>query len=140
MKTIWTFTQVGVAGIGGLLGWYLGGFDGLIYALIAFVTMDYITGVLRAIVEKKLSSRLGAHGIIKKILIFLMVGIANLADIALLGDGSALRTAAILFYISNEGVSLLENAAIVGLPVPDRLKEILAQLHGKSKNNRDNEK
>jgi len=131
MKDIWNWTQTAFAAIGGLLGWYLGGLDGFLYALIAFVAVDYITGVLRAIVEKKLSSRIGAHGIAKKVAIFLVVGVGHLIDIYLLGgEGAALRTAVIFFYIANEGVSLLENATAIGLPVPDKLKGALAQLHG----------
>jgi len=132
MKSIWTWVQTAFAGIGGFLGWYLGGLDGFLYALIAFVAVDYITGVLRAIVEKQLSSRIGAHGIAKKVAIFLVVGIGHLIDFYLLGsDGAPLRTAVIFFYIANEGVSLLENATAIGLPVPDKLKDVLAQLHGK---------
>jgi toxin secretion/phage lysis holin len=131
MKTIWAYTQSGIAGLGGFIGWYLGGLDGFLYALIAFVVVDYITGVLRAVVEKNLSSRIGAHGIVKKVAIFLVVGIANLIDAYLVeGTGAPLRMAVIFFYIANEGVSLLENAAAIGLPVPKKLKEILAQLHG----------
>ena len=131
-KSIWPWVQTAFAGIGGFLGWYLGGLDGFLYALIAFVAVDYITGVLRAIVEKQLSSRIGAHGIAKKVAIFLVVGIGHLIDFYLLGsDGAPLRTAVIFFYIANEGVSLLENATAIGLPVPDKLKDVLAQLHGK---------
>lgn len=132
MKEIWTWIQTAFAAIGGTLGWYLGGLDGFLYALIAFVVVDYITGVLRAIVEKKLSSRIGAHGIAKKVALFLIVGIGHLIDTYLLGGtGTPLRTAVIFFYIANEGVSLLENAAHIGLPVPEKLKDTLAQLHGK---------
>lgn len=132
MRTIWNLTQTAFATIGGTLGWYLGGIDGFLYALIAFSVVDYITGVLRAIVEKKLSSRIGAHGIAKKVAIFLVVGIGHLIDTYLIsGAGSPLRTAVIFFYIANEGVSLLENATAIGLPVPEKLKEVLAQLHGK---------
>lgn len=129
MKTAWAWTQTAFAGIGGVIGWYLGGFDGFLYALIAFVVVDYLTGVLRAIVEKQLSSRIGAKGIAKKVAIFLVVGIGHLADVYLLGDGAALRTAVIFFYVANEGISLLENATAIGLPVPDKLKDVLAQLH-----------
>lgn len=132
MKTIWVWTQTAFAGIGGVLGWYLGGLDGFLYALIAFVMVDYITGVLRAIVEKQLSSRIGAQGIAKKVAIFLVVGIGHFVDVYLLGgSGSTLRTAVIFFYLSNEGISLLENSAAVGLPVPEKLKDVLEQLHGK---------
>ncbi len=132
MKTIWAWTQTAFAGIGGFLGWYLGGLDGFMYTLIAFVTVDYVTGVLRAIVEKQLSSRIGAQGIAKKVALFLVVGIGHLIDAYLLGGtGAPLRTAVVFFYIANEGVSLLENASAIGLPVPEKLKEMLAQLHGK---------
>jgi toxin secretion/phage lysis holin len=131
VKTIWNGIQVGVAAFGGFLGWFMGGLDGLLYALIAFVVVDYITGVLRAAVERKLSSRIGARGIAKKVAIFLIIGVANVTDIYLLNNGSALRTAVILFYCSNEGISLLENATALGLPVPEKLKKILSQLRKK---------
>jgi toxin secretion/phage lysis holin len=131
MKTIWAWTHTAFAGLGGVVGWYLGGLDGFLYALIAFVVVDYIMGVLRAVFEKKLSSRIGARGITKKVAIFLVVGIGHLIDAYLLGgQGAALRTAVIFFYIANEGISLLENAAAIGLPVPDKLKDVLQQLHG----------
>jgi toxin secretion/phage lysis holin len=133
MKTIWNATQVVFAGAGGVLGWFIGGLDGFLFTLIAFVVVDYITGVLRAVVEKRLSSKVGAKGIVKKIGIFLVVGIAHLIDANLLGGENALRTAAIFFYISNEGISFFENAAAIGLPVPEKLKEVLAQLHDKIK-------
>ena len=129
MKEIWIGIQVGFAAVGGFLGWFLGGMDSFIYALIAFVAVDYITGVMRAIIEKKLSSRIGAHGIVRKVVLFLIVGVAHLADVYLLHDSGALRMAVIFFYISNEGVSLLENAAVIGLPVPEKLKDALTQLH-----------
>ena len=132
MKDIWIWVQSAFAAIGGTLGWYLGGLDGFLYALIAFVVVDYITGILRAVVEKELSSRIGAHGIAKKVAIFLVVGIGHLIDTYLLGGtGAPLRTAVIFFYIANEGISLLENATAIGLPVPEKLKDVLAQLHGK---------
>ena len=132
MKDIWNWVQVAFAAIGGTLGWFLGGLDGFLYALIAFVAVDYITGVLRAIVEKKLSSRVGAQGIAKKVAIFLVVGVAHLLDTYVLGGtGAVLRTAVIFFYIANEGVSLLENTTAIGLPVPEKLKDVLVQLHGK---------
>ena len=132
MKDLWIFIKVGFAGLGGLLGWYLGGLDSFLYALIAFVVVDYITGVLRAVVEKKLSSRIGARGIAKKVVLFLVVGIGHLIDTYLLGNsGAPLRTAIIFFFIANEGISLVENATAIGLPVPEKLKGVLAQLHGK---------
>ena len=132
MKEFWNAIQFIFAAIGGWLGWFLGGCDGLLYALITFVVVDYITGVMCAVVDKKLSSEVGFKGIFKKILIFLLVGIANLLDVNIIGNGSVLRTAAIFFYLSNEGVSLLENATHLGLPVPEKLKSVLQQLHDRA--------
>ena len=158
MKEFWNTVQMVFAAIGGWLGYFLGGCDGLLYALIAFVVIDYITGVMCAIADKKLSSTVGFKGICRKVLIFLLVGIANILDVQvigsgsvlrtavifllvgianildvnIIGSGSVLRTAVIFFYISNEGVSLLENAAHLGLPVPDRIKTVLEQLHNRS--------
>lgn len=134
MKEFWTSVQVVFTAIGGWLGWFLGGCDGLMYALIAFVVVDYITGIMCAIVDKKLSSEVGFKGICKKVLIFLLVGMANILDVNIIGSGSVLRTAAIFFYLSNEGVSLLENAAHLGLPVPNEMKEVLQQLHDRAEN------
>ena len=131
MKTIWIGIQLGLSAVGGWLGWFLGGVDGFLYALLAFVVVDYITGVMCAIVNKKLSSEIGFKGIFKKVLIFALVGIGHLIDSYLIGTGEAIRTAIIFFYLSNEGVSLLENATRLGLAVPPKLKDILAQLHGK---------
>lgn len=132
MKEFWNTMQFVIAAIGGWLGYFLGGCDGLLYALVAFVVIDYITGVMCAVVDKKLSSEVGFRGICKKVLIFLMVGIANILDVHVIGTGSVLRTAAIFFYISNEGVSLLENASHLGLPVPRKVKDVLEQLHDRA--------
>lgn len=134
MKEFWTSIQVVFTAVGGWLGWFLGGCDGLMYALIAFVIVDYITGIMCAIVDKKLSSAVGFKGICKKVLIFLLVGVANILDVNIIGSGSVLRTAAIFFYLSNEGVSLLENASHLGLPVPNAIKEVLQQLHDRAEN------
>ena len=131
MKTIWGFLQLSISAIGGWLGFVLGGFDGFLYALIGFMAVDYCTGVMCAILDKKLSSVIGFRGIFKKVLILAMVGIAHAIDRNLIGTGEGIRTAVLLFYLSNEGVSLMENAARIGLPIPEKLKEILAQLRGK---------
>ena len=131
MKEIWSWIQTAFTVLGGLLGWFLGGFDGFLYALVALMVADYITGVMCAIVEKKLSSEIGFKGIFKKVLIFILVGVGHLIDTNLIGDGSVLRTAIIFFYCSNEGVSMLENAGRLGLPIPEKLKDILVQLHNK---------
>lgn len=132
MKEFWNFIQLIFTAIGGCLGYFLGGCDGLLYALIAFVVVDYITGIMCAVIDQKLSSEVGFKGIFKKVLIFLLVGIANILDVQVIGTGCVLRTAIIFFYISNEGVSLLENAAYLGLPVPEKIKTVLEQLHSRS--------
>ena len=132
MKEFWNTIQLIFTAIGGWLGYFLGGCDGLLYALIAFVVIDDITGVMCAINDKALSSEVGFRGICRKVLIFLLVGIANILDVQVIGTGSVLRTAVIFFYISNEGVSLLENAAHLGLPVPEKIKTVLEQLHDRS--------
>ena len=131
MKEFWNIIQVIFAGIGGWLGWFLGSSDGLLYTLIAFVAVDYITGVMCAIADKKLSSQVGFKGICRKVLIFALVGIGHVLDAQVIGAGSVLRTAVIFFYLSNEGVSLIENTAHLGLPVPEKIKEVLSQLHDK---------
>lgn len=132
MKEFWNMVQLIFTAIGGWLGWFLGGCDGLLYALIAFVAIDYITGVMCAVIDHRLSSEVGFKGIFKKVLIFLLVGVANILDVQVIGTGCVLRTAIIFFYISNEGVSLLENAAYLGLPVPEKIKTVLEQLHSRS--------
>ena len=134
MRFIWTGIQIAFSAIGGFIGWLLGGFDGFLYALIAFAVIDYITGVMCAISDKRLSSKVGFKGICRKVLIFILVGIGNIIDVYVLGDAGVLRTAVIFFYLSNEGVSLLENSAHLGLPVPDKLKDVLQQLHNKEVN------
>ena len=132
MKEFWNTIQIIFTGIGGWLGYFLGGCDGLLYALVMFVVVDYITGVMCAINDKKLSSAVGFKGICRKVLIFLLVGIANVLDVQVIGTGSVLRTAVIFFYISNEGISLLENAGHLGLPIPEKIKVVLEQLHDRA--------
>lgn len=131
MKELWNWIQITIATIGGWLGYHLGGYDGFLYALVMFVVLDYITGVMCGILEKQLSSEIGFRGIFKKVLIFSLVAIGHIIDERLIGDGSVIRTAVIFFYISNEGISIIENAYRIGLPVPQKLKEILVQLHDK---------
>ena len=132
MREFWNGVQVVFTAIGGWLGWFLGGCDGLLYALIAFVVIDYITGIMCAVADKKLSSAVGFKGICKKVLIFALVGLGHILDTRVIGAGSVLRTAVIFFYLSDEGVSLVENAAHLGLPVPKKLKEVLEQLHDRA--------
>ncbi|HFK2757439.1 hypothetical protein IV72_GL001579 [Atopobium minutum] len=132
MKEFWNTLQLIFAAIGGWLGYYLGGFDGLLYALIAFVICDYVTGMMCAVSDKKLSSEVGFKGIAKKVVIFILVAVANIIDTNVITQGAILRTAVIFFYLSNEGLSLVENATHLGLPVPDKLKAVLAQLHDRA--------
>ena len=132
MRSIWTGIQIAFSAIGGFIGWLLGGFDGFLHALIAFAVIDYITGVMCAISDKMLSSEVGFKGICRKVLIFVLVGIGNLVDVYVLGEAGVLRTAVIFFYLSNEGVSLLENSAHLGLPIPQKLKSVLEQLHNRN--------
>ena len=132
MKEFWNSIQLIFATVGGWLGYFLGGCDGLLYALIAFVAIDYITGVMCAISDKTLSSEVGFKGICRKVLIFLLVGIGHIVDAQVIGSGGVMRTAVIFFYLSNEGISLIESAAHLGLPVPDKLKAVLEQLHDRA--------
>ena len=137
MKEFWNTIQIVFTGIGGWLGYFLGGCDGLLYALLAFVVIDYLTGIMCAINDHTLSSEVGFRGICRKVLIFLLVGIANILDVNIIGSGSVLRTAVIFFYISNEGVSLMENAAHLGLPVPEKIKAVFEQLHDRAEDKED---
>ena len=140
MKEFWNVIQMVFAAVGGWLGYYLGGCDGLLLALVAFAAADYLTGVMCAVSDRKLSSNVGFKGICRKVLIFLLVGIANILDVHVIGTGSVLRTAVIFFYISNEGVGLLENAAHLGLPVPGKIKVVLEQLHDRAEKTETEEK
>lgn len=132
MKEFWNMIQMVFTMIGGWLGYFLGGCDGLLVALVIFAAMDYITGVMCAVADKNLSSEVGFKGICRKVLIFMLVGVANILDVQVIGTGSVLRTAVIFFYLSNEGISLLENAGHLGLPIPEKLKVVLKQLHDRS--------
>ena len=132
MKEFWNTIQLVFAAVGGWLGYYLGGFDGLLYALIAFVVCDYVTGVMCAVADKKLSSEVGFKDIAKKIVIFILVAVANIIDVNVITQGAVLRTSVIFFYLSNEGLSIIENAVHLGLLVPEKLKAVLAQLHNRA--------
>ena len=132
MKEFWNLIQFIFTAIGGWLGYFLGGCDGLLFALVVFAVADYITGVMCAISDKKLSSHVGFKGICRKVIIFMLVGIAHMIDVNVITTGSILRTAVIFFYLSNEGVSLLENAGHLGLPIPEKLKVVLEQLHDRA--------
>jgi toxin secretion/phage lysis holin len=129
---IWKCVQAALCVVGSWLGYFVGGFDGLIIVLIVMMVIDYITGVMCAIDDHKVSSKIGFNGIFRKVFIVMMVGMANLLDVEVICTGSMLRTAIIFFYISNEGISILENASHLGLPVPEKLKDVLEQLHDRS--------
>ena len=135
IELVWAKAQMAITAIGGWLGYFVGGIDGMMIALIVLMVLDYITGVMCAVMDKKLSSAVGFKGICKKVLILMLVGVANIVDIHVVGTGSALRGAVICFYMGNEALSLFENAAHIGLPVPDKLKDALAQLHGRDNKN-----
>ena len=131
MKEFWNMIQVIFTMLGGWLDYFVGECDRLICTLLAFVVVAYITDLMCAIADRKFSSEVGFKGICKKVLIFLLVGLANILDVNVIGRGNTLRTAIIFFYISNEGVSLLENVAYLGLPVPEKMKAVLERLHKK---------
>lgn len=128
MKNFIEAVQYAFAALGGAVGAVMGGFDGFLYALIVFVVMDYLTGIMAAILNKRLSSEVGFHGIFKKVVIFALVAVGHIVDTHVIQNGSVIRTAVIFFYLSNEGISILENASLIGLPVPQKLKDVLEQL------------
>lgn len=129
MRDFWRLVQIAISMIGGYLGMFIGGFDGPIFTLVVFVVIDYVTGVLCGLFDKKLSSEVGFKGICRKVIIFLLVGVAHMIDKYVIGSGEVLRTATIFFYLSNEGISILENSAHLGLPIPEKLKRALEQIH-----------
>ena len=128
---IWTKVQIAITAIGGWIGYFVGGIDGMLIALIILMGLDYLSGVMCAIIDKRLPSTVGFRDICKKVLIMMLVGVANVVDLNVIGTGSALRGAVICFYLSNEALSLFENTAHIRLPVPDKLREALAQLYGR---------
>lgn len=128
MREFWNMIQFIFTVLGGWIGYFLGGWDGALYALITFITIDYVTGVMCAISDKRLSSEIGFRGICRKVIILCLVGVGSILDRHVIGTGSVLRTAVIFYYLSNEGISILENASILGLPVPEKLKNVLQQL------------
>lgn len=137
MKQFVTTMQYVFAAMGGAIGAVLGGFDGFLYALIVFVVVDYITGLMAAVINKEVSSEVGFHGIVKKVVIFCLVAVGHIVDTQIICDGSVVRTAVIFFYLSNEGISILGNATRIGLPVPQKLKNVLEQLKEDDEEHRD---
>ena len=133
MQNVIDKIELTFAALDGFLGWFFGDLDGFLYALIIFVVMDYFTGILAAGVKKELSSAVGFKGIAKKVCIFVLVGIANILDTQVLQKGTAICTAVIFFYLANEGISILENSAAIGIPIPAKLRDMLIQLSDEKK-------
>lgn len=129
MKNSNGLLQAICAFIGAFIGRYIGGFDGIIYTLLVFIVVDYITGVLVAIIQQKLSSEIGYKGICKKVLIFMLIGIGHAIDSYVTGHQGAIRTAIVFFYLANEGISIIENCTKIGLPIPQKLRNVLKELH-----------
>ena len=122
----------------GIAGFLWGEMDGLMVALIAFICMDYITGLIVGIATHKLNSQVGFTGLIKKALILIIVAVAHIIDTQILGgDSSVFRSAACGLYIANEGLSILENCGKLGVPYPKKLREVLEQLRDKKEENED---
>ena len=140
---IWHYIETAVSTAGALLAVFLGGFDGLLQSLVIFSVIDYITGICNAIVQKNVSSNIGFKGIIKKFVMFLIVGIVSAIDARLFGfidiEGNIVRDAVICFFLANEGISILENASLLGVPVPEQLKDVLLQLRNKKNKNSNND-
>ena len=131
MNNTWQNIQIAFTAIGGLIGAALGGFDGFMYALIIMMVTDYITGVIEAGYSHEISSKIGFKGILKKLLMFIVIAVAHLIDIYVIHTPGMLRTATIFFYISNEGISILENISLCGVPIPNKIQGVLKQLHDK---------
>lgn len=127
--------QIGIKGSCALMGSTLyvlvGGFDQYLYALMGLIVVDYMSGVIVAVHERRISSQIGFMGILKKVLIFVMVGMGHLLDTTLLSGGEALRTGIIFFYVANEGISITENLSGIGFPIPEKIKEVLIQIQKK---------
>ncbi|WP_044294478.1 phage holin family protein [Robinsoniella peoriensis] len=128
MKDFVSMGQYVFASVGVFFGWFVGGFDGFVYTLVVFVVIDYLTGVMASILKKELSSGVGFRGIFKKVVIFCLVAVGHIIDTYIIKNGSMLRDAVIFFYLSNEGISILENAGRIGLPIPEKLRSVLEQL------------
>lgn len=120
-----------IAAVCAMFGFVFGDLNGLMIALVALIILDYISGVIAAVVEKKLSSEVGAKGIAKKIFMLLIVAVANIVDINVIGEGHVLKSVTVVFYIANECISLIENAGQLGVPVPKKLLDVLEQLKSK---------
>ncbi|CYV74702.1 TPA: phage holin family protein [Streptococcus suis] len=133
MRELLTANKVLFSAIGGIIGSIFGELDGFLYALLVFMVIDYLTGMMAATLEKNLSSSIGKKGIFKKVMIIFLVAMAHMIDLHVVKQGGAVRTAVIFFYFSNEGLSILENATRLGLPIPARIRNVLRQLQEEHK-------
>lgn len=129
------YIKLAAVQIGAIIGAFIGNITGMIWALLIFAIIDYITGVTAAILEHKLSSEIGFRGITRKVLLFMIVGVANVLDVYVIGSGGVCRSMVLVFYIANEGLSIIENVARCGVPVPEKLKVILKQLEEEEREN-----
>ncbi len=128
-----SFLKTAASGLIGIAGFLIGEFDGLYKALLALIIADYITGVIVAIVKRQLSSEIGAKGIAKKILMLIVVAVANVLDVQIIDGGAALRNITIIFYAANEVISLLENTGALVVPYPKKMLDVLEQLKNREK-------
>lgn len=126
------------AAVGGVVGFLYGQLNGLFWAVIALMAIDYITGVIVAVLDKKLSSEVGFRGLVKKLFILVLIAVGHILDAYVIGQGAAFMTAVMLFFAANEGISIMENAANLGLPIPKKLRDVLEQLKDKGDNDGDN--
>ena len=128
MENILNWIKGAAAAIGGIAAYIWGGWDPLIIVLVAMVSIDYITGVINAGLQHGLSSQVGFKGLLKKIVIFMIVAVGTLIDRIIPATNAAVRMAVCMYYIANEGLSILKNAAEMGLPLPSALKRVLGQI------------
>lgn len=134
MNDVFIWLKAAAATLGGVIGWYIGDISGLLIALLVLISLDYVSGVMVAIKNRRLSSAVGFVGICRKVLMLALVGVGNILDIHVVGSGSVLRSLVICYYLANEGISLIENASALGLPVPAKLQDFFVQLKDKAEN------
>jgi toxin secretion/phage lysis holin len=139
MEHVLAWFKAGITIVGGLIGAFLGGFDGVLIALLVFIGIDIATGILRAIYQKQLNSKVSWKGMCKKVTIILLVGMGWIIDLYVVKSGGIVRTAIIFFYIANEGISILENVAQMGMPIPKKVKDVLEQIRKKAGEDSDDE-
>ena len=117
-----------ITGIIGIIGYLFGDINGLLVALLIAMSLDFVTGIIVAVVKHELSSNICGKGIAKKVLMLCIVVVGYLVDSAVIGEGAAIQNLVVIFYLANECISLLENSARLGVKYPDKLIKILEQL------------